>query len=322
MPAFLQVARVFEFVNKRKAITLLIFVAFILVAGATAFSLSEHQDFGSSVYWVFTTATTVGYGDVTPKTAVGRIVANVVMLTTIPSVAAVFAIWTGSTIINNTRRLLGMDSNPPNDAYTAVYGTHPVVPRVIDELVRSGEPVVLVAGERPAGLTEAVHFIAGDPTDEAVIKHTDLARANRVLIACEDDSDTLVIAVAIASAKHPMDTYALTQSPRVARALKELGIDHTLSADELVGHTLAKSLETPHAGGLLLQLVDTDNYRLVQTPVADGLVAKPLSAIRAEHRGKLVLGVARGEDVDLGLSDDPTLASGDTLIVLEPTAAA
>jgi voltage-gated potassium channel len=113
-----------------------------------------------------------------------------------------------------------------------------------------------------------------------------------------------------------LEVYALTQSPRVARALQELGVGHTLASDELVGHTLAKSLETPEAGDLLLQLVDTENYRLGEREVDQTLVSRPLSEARATA-GSLVLGIARDGHVDLGVGNDPVLSAGDTLIVLD-----
>jgi hypothetical protein len=42
-----------------------------------------------------TTATTVGYGDVTPRNTAGGVIATGVMLTTIPIVPAVFALVAG-----------------------------------------------------------------------------------------------------------------------------------------------------------------------------------------------------------------------------------
>ena len=106
-------------------------------------------------------------------------------------------------------------------------------------------------------------------------------RASRALIACIEDADTMVVAVALHGMAPQLKKYALTQSPRVARALRELGVKHTLSSEELVGHTVAKSLETPEAGDLLLQLVDATGYRLDEQIVDDAMASQPLSQARA-----------------------------------------
>ena len=322
MPLFLIAARFVNTLSRRSVAALLGFALTMLVLGAAAFSLTQHMSFGAALYWAITTATTVGYGDIEPKNTVGRVIANVVMLTTIPAVGAVFAIWTSSAVITHIRRLFGMDRALPTQSFTIVYGADSTVGHALDELAATGDPVVLVATEKPADLDDAIFFIAGDPSDEKVIRTSHPENANRALIAAVSDADTLITAVALHTLAPQLEIFALTRSPHVGRALKELGVNHTLSADDLVGHTLAKSLETPQAGDLLLQIVDTDKYKLRESAVPADLASQSLSQIRAARPGMLVLGISRGDTVDLGLSDDPVLEAGDSLIVLEPEAPA
>ena len=73
--------------------TIVAAVAFDLV-GAVWFAAVEHISVATGIYWSVTTATTVGYGDITPHTHVGRLVSVLVMLTVIPLFAATFSLLT------------------------------------------------------------------------------------------------------------------------------------------------------------------------------------------------------------------------------------
>lgn len=56
----------------------LIYLA-ILLAATLLFMALEARPFAESLYWAATTATSTGYGDVTPKTIAGQFLATVLM---------------------------------------------------------------------------------------------------------------------------------------------------------------------------------------------------------------------------------------------------
>jgi voltage-gated potassium channel len=51
----------------------------LLVVSALLLMQYEGIDFATAIYWAATTATSTGYGDISPKTGAGRIVAVVLM---------------------------------------------------------------------------------------------------------------------------------------------------------------------------------------------------------------------------------------------------
>ncbi|WP_027107642.1 potassium channel family protein [Lacticigenium naphthae] len=53
----------------------------VLLIGASIYSITENTNFSDSLWWAFVTATTVGYGDISPSTTIGRITAVILMLT-------------------------------------------------------------------------------------------------------------------------------------------------------------------------------------------------------------------------------------------------
>jgi voltage-gated potassium channel len=129
---------------------------------------------------------------------------------------------------------------------------HPSVPAIIDELVKADVAVVLVADVDPVGIREEVHVVRGDPTNPATLRSAKPAGAEHALITADNDGDVLVSAVLLRAQAPKLPISALIRSGTMTEALQALGVQQTVSVDERVAHTLAKSLETPHAGDFSL----------------------------------------------------------------------
>ena len=59
---------------------ILIITIVTVFIGAFGISIAEYKTFSDSLWWSFVTATTVGYGDISPSTNIGRIIAAILML--------------------------------------------------------------------------------------------------------------------------------------------------------------------------------------------------------------------------------------------------
>ena len=226
----------------------------VVLLGAGLFALAEGLPYTSGLYWAVTTATTVGYGDVTPHNPVGRLIASLVMLTTIPMLAAAFALVSGAAAAAGIRRILNMHTQFPEGTYRLIVGTSPTVPAIIDELAGAGIPVVLVADIDPASARAGVHVVRGNPTDEARDRPRQPAGAEQALITGTSDGDVLVSAVLLRKQAPDLTITALVDSPSVREALHDLGVQQTVSSSQLLSRTLAAALETPHAGEMMAQL--------------------------------------------------------------------
>jgi voltage-gated potassium channel len=304
--------------NHRKHIAILLLSATgCVLAGAAAFAVTQQRSFSTGLYWAITTATTVGYGDVTPSNAAGRVIAVLVMLTTIPLLASVFALASGDVAASGIRRILAMRSHFPEGRYRLVIGLNDAVPAILAELTAAGIPVVLVAEADPVSIPPEVHLIRGDPTDETVLKSAKPEGAEQALITGQSDGDVLVSAVLVRKLAPGLETAALVSSPSVREAMNDLGVNQVISAHALIASTLAKSLEAPHAGEMLAQLVGSEHHRLSELEVGTDTVGRPLSAVRDE-RDDLVLGLVHDGKVMLGVGDDPVVQAGDRLLVAVP----
>ncbi len=302
--------------HRQYVAALVIGATFCVLAGGGLFALTQNLPFTTGLYWAITTATTVGYGDVTPHNGAGRVIASAVMLTTIPMLAGVFALVTGGAAAAGIRRILSMETRFPEGAYRLVVGMNPTVPAILDELCVAGVPVVLAADVERGSVRADVHLVRGDPTQAATISRAKPEGAQQALITGGSDGDVLVSAVIVRKHAPDLPITALVSSASVREALRELGVQHAVSAEELVARTLATTLETPHAGEMVAQLVDSGRDILAEVDAGPDTIGKALSAVRDE-RGGLVLGLVHAGRFTLGIAEDPVVAAGDRLLIAE-----
>jgi len=308
-------------VRRHQIYVMLALAAAAIVGGGVAFAVAEHVGIGTGLYWAVVTATTVGYGDVTPHNSTGRVIAVLEMLTAIPLFAGVFATVTATvTSLRLKTILLGLEHKLlPDQAYVAIYGNHTIVPSVARELLTGGLRVLVVAEDADQSeFPNGVHIVAGDPTSEDVVLRSLKGEVLRALVAMAEEGDALVTAVLLRHFAPELHVTVVAHSAHVARALEDLGVDQAVSAEELVGHLIAKSLEAPHAAQLIRNMVDSDRYRFNEIDLPSDLTGLTLSEARGS-RQELVLAVVHDDEVMMGVNNDPTLRAGDRLLVLRPS---
>jgi voltage-gated potassium channel len=98
------------------AITSFTVVAVVLGAVVVyVFDRSEYPTLGNALWFTLQTVTTVGYGDVTPVEPVGRIVASIVMLTSIGLITVITAAVTSTFVAAASRRNARTPEADPDD---------------------------------------------------------------------------------------------------------------------------------------------------------------------------------------------------------------
>jgi voltage-gated potassium channel len=101
---------------------LAVFTLGVAVASALAvrfFARNEFETFGESLWWAAQTITTVGYGDVVPQTAFSKLVAVLVMVFGVSTVALMTAVVTSAVVGRTQRRLAASADADDQDPYLA-----------------------------------------------------------------------------------------------------------------------------------------------------------------------------------------------------------
>lgn len=308
--------RMIQTITRRSAlyITLVAFVC--IIVGAILFSHFEHQSIWTALYWSITTATTVGYGDVSPVNTAGRVIAIGLMLTSIPLFGAVFSTLAGSIVEARFRRLMGMELFGPLKNHIIILGDSDERVTVINSLRSAGHVVIVSEDIDPSSLPSGVSCIKGDPRDLAVLSKIKPTHARHALIIGSRDGDILETAIALRELAPKLSVTVSTRSILASRALKAIGINNTLVWQELLGHTLAKSLQAPHAADLLMQMVNSEEFVIQEIPVHNEFVGKSLSELKSLFSG-YVLGLVQDNDVILGVRRNPTIKHDANILILK-----
>ena len=88
--------------NSRRLRTILGALIFFVLLFGYIFYLTEDnvKSFGDGIWWALVTVTTVGYGDITPATTLGRFVASALMFLGLGLIATVTAIVSAKFVQN------------------------------------------------------------------------------------------------------------------------------------------------------------------------------------------------------------------------------
>jgi voltage-gated potassium channel len=181
----------------------------VLVFAASWLAMAVVEPPGSDIvrpgtyWWYFVvTAATVGYGDVFPVSAGGRVVGVFVIVGGIVTLTLLFTRLSDALQNVRGRRTRGVVALDLSD-HVVLLGYWPGrTQRIVAELTAEGRTHVAVCAwddvaENPLPDEPAVHFVRGDLTREDVMLRACVDRARTVVIDGRDDNETLAIAVAV-----------------------------------------------------------------------------------------------------------------------------
>jgi voltage-gated potassium channel len=100
---------------RRAGVAIALVTLAVTLAGGLLVTVVDHRDFptlGRGMWWAVQTVTTVGYGDITPRSGGGRAIATVVMVTGIGFVSVATAAVTAM-FVESARRRRGAVRHDP-----------------------------------------------------------------------------------------------------------------------------------------------------------------------------------------------------------------
>ncbi|CAI1492671.1 Kef-type K+ transport systems, predicted NAD-binding component [Thermococcus nautili] len=314
-------------VSRNRLIQIALAVLLLAIAFATAFAYFEGVDFFTAFYWAVITMATIGYGDVTPNTEAGRIVAMVASVAGISTFTALVSLLAENFISSSLRRMMGMHRVNYTNHYLVI-GQGSSVSTCVNELIGAIErgelglaPIVVVfpseEERKKVELPEEIEVLIGDPTNRETLERARVEKASHVILALEDDSKAVFVTLMV---KRMSNAKVLVEvlSEESVELLKGAGADRVIVSRSLAGRLLASSVFEPEVVDVIDDI--TSSVKGYDVTVMDGrdFWGRPyMEALRElkETKNLFLLGYYRDGPILNPPLDEP-IPEGARLIVL------
>jgi len=264
------------------------------------------------LWWAIVTLTTVGYGDVYPVSAAGRLVAGAMMVVGVGLVGTFTAKIAAVLVERRIREGRGL-GEAQLSGHLVVVGWKADMPELVEGLLRAQpdlEPgrVLLVnaageaANEELMARFSGLAYVHGDTVDPSVLRRAGVDRARRVVVLADEsaarsdqetDARTVMTVMNVESLAPEVYTCAEVLGRTFVEQLRVTRCDEVVLSR---GHARAMLLSASAATGLspLVERLLTPGAGLATVPVPDAFVGRPFGEL-AEHlrreNGRLAIGL-------------------------------
>jgi voltage-gated potassium channel Kch len=212
----------------------------LFIAFSTYFNFVYHKDPVTAIYFVLTTMTTTGYGDITPidKGPLPMLMANGLMIvgTILTGIFIAFmaeGFSRAQYVATQGLRLL------KHKDHIIVVGTGQVGTRVIDYLVELRKKVVVIDPSPDTTIVDRVRnrdftLLTGDATREEVLQMCNLGEAQSVVALTGNETANLEVALGARARNPDLPVIMRVQDETFARLVEhQFSLDHSFSTSEL-----------------------------------------------------------------------------------------
>lgn len=306
-------------------------LAAAIAVGTVGFHFIERHSLLDSLYVTVQTVTTVGYGDIPPKTAAGRAFALVFMLLSV-STAAYFLSTAAQSIIESEliatfgeRRRSRKMSKLHN--HFIICGAGRVGSQLIRQMQRADVTFVIIEKD-PSKVNElserGVMALLRDATREDSLREAGAEHAQGLAACLPEDADNVYVVLTARDINPKLHIVARATEEEAEQKLLRAGANRVVAPMIISGHRLAMALRKPVVGEFMDSLTANElgpEFEQVLVETMSPLAGQELrSAIRRPELDIVIVSIQRkGGELLFNPSLDTAIEGGDVLIVIGRT---
>jgi voltage-gated potassium channel len=239
-------------VHPRRLILMLAIPTGLILIGTISYHFLEDLSLFDSLYLTVITLTTIGYGDIWPKTIVGRLFTIFLALGGIFTLFYVAAEVIRMVIGGEVRTILGRRrmelSLTQLKNHLIVCGFGRMGRLVCKEFATEGLPFVVI--EREAQLLTDFPYasaitLAGDATSDEVLRHAGVERARALVAVLPSDADNLFITMSARLLNDKIFIVARAEGELCEKKLLRAGASRVVSPYTIGGSRMAQAVLRP-----------------------------------------------------------------------------
>ena len=203
-----------------------------------------------AAYQTITTVSTVGFREVEPLTPVGQIFTMVLILVGVGAAFYAFGVLVETFIEGRLNELLGRrrmeQSLASMTGHVIICGWGRVGRSIAEEVRQSGRSFVVVEHDPSLIVDPSVHSVAGDATEDAVLRRARIDHASALVAAVNEDAANSFIVLSARALKPSLFIVARARSHESIEKLHRAGADRVVNPQSLGGARMAAFVLRPH----------------------------------------------------------------------------
>jgi Trk K+ transport system NAD-binding subunit len=269
-----------------------------------------------AVYWVITTMTTQGAGDIVFVSSIGKIFSMVVELTGIVLFFAILIPIVVAPVLQSVRASVPTKSKAQE--HVLIVGYSPMVDTIIGELNERDLPYLVIDGDRDvvqALVERKIPCICGDPSDEVTLQNAQIQRAKKVVLNQSDEKNAIIALVAKKLTR--ADIIGLVEDMANAVYLLYAGADKVVSPKQLLGIDIGHKAAMPITHQLIGTTPLVGSLRIFELPILgeSGLNGSSIEDAKIRERtGATVIAIWKGAKLNFNPSASEIIT--DTTVLL------
>jgi voltage-gated potassium channel len=236
------------------------------------------QNYFDTFYWAIVTASTVGYGDITPHTTLTKSITIILIILSTIAVSLFTAIITNSLIQKTIFKIREWESVDELNNHLIICGYKTQFKTLLNEFIKSNkrfnvDGVVIINEELTPAieliLEEIKHikFVKGDFSEEEILIKAKAKNASKAIIIGEQDenSDSKVLATSILLKSLNKNIYLIAEinNPKFEKYLEKIECDEIILNEEYNKYLLSKAITDPGISKVVGNLIKDKNFKIV-----------------------------------------------------------